>query len=340
MPENSERPGGQAIAPKRSSERARKKAIYTRRQIGTMAIAVLIGAVAVWSATRLLAVQDPPSTTTQPVLDLILSRGGQPAQEFSWARNIEYKVFETFRRCQNPVSVQVDAVVNGRDIGGPTMAPGFADGELTDPSDAVGQVRMLFDHGTPQVPRWVVTQPTVMRRTVYAGVLGVVFGVVVHQWYPSAVLFDTTGTDTVPGILFEIRFTANWILPRSDGTCFVRFPALQVRAIDPVDPPNTPPLVAPPGPGQVTITSKTGDVADWQDSLPPPADPQVPRWSCARMGNSGCTGGVAVFSAAGANAHVSLWLLIDGALIGVAAALFAEPATQFGRGNQPEVEQV
>jgi hypothetical protein len=36
---------------------------------------------------------------------------------------------------------------------------------------------------------------------------------------------------------------------------------------------------------------------------------------------------------------VSLWLLIDGALIGVAAAMFADPATKFGRGNESDVKK-
>lgn len=41
------------------------------------------------------------------------------------------------------------------------------------------------------------------------------------------------------------------------------------------------------------------------------------------------------FSVPGADSHVALWLLIDGALIGVAAALFVEPAIK-GRGRRGE----
>jgi hypothetical protein len=49
-------------------------------------------------------------------------------------------------------------------------------------------------------------------------------------------------------------------------------------------------------------------------------------------------GGVAVFSVPGADSHVALWLLIDGALIGVAAALLVETAKEY-RDRQREPRQ-
>jgi hypothetical protein len=179
-----------------------------------MAVALLIGAGAVWYATSLLAVQDPPSTITQPVIQLVLSPGEslQYLHGFPWASSTEYKVFETFQGCHNPVAVQVDALVNGRDIGGSTTAPGFADGALLDPSNAVSKVQVLFNHGTILIPRWVVTRPERMHRSVDRGYLGLYFRVAVQQWFPSAVLSDMRGA--ISFLASSLRFGS-----RQTGSC-------------------------------------------------------------------------------------------------------------------------
>jgi hypothetical protein len=101
----------------------------------------------------------------------------------------------------------------------------------------------------------------------------------------------------------------------------------------------------------VNIISSSGEIVNLQSSIPPPTDPRIPQWRCASMaisiaaananpatgGASNC-GGAAVFSDPGTDSRVALWLLIDGALIGVAAALFVDPAIRFQRPRETASE--
>lgn len=293
-----------------------------------MLLAVVIGAAALWHANHLLAVQDPPPISTEPVLSLVLD----PGQKLSWAKTTEYQVVETFRRCQNPVTVEVDALVNGTDIGGPTTAPlGYAHGELYDPLGAPRTIELLENQGGFLPPHWSVPRTEFIRHDGHHILL---FGASLRTWYPSVVR-PGMSAKTTRAVLAELRFQENWVLPRSTGTCFVRFPTLQVPSMDPTAPANTAVWAPAAGPGEVSVVSTTGDLADWQTSIPPPTDPRIPQWRCASMASSTAAqysaancGGVAVFSAPGADSHVALWLLIDGALIGVAAALLVETATR------------
>lgn len=224
------------------------------------------------------------------------------------------------------MTVEVDALVNGTDIGGSTKAPGgYAHGELTDPLGMPSKFQLLETDGAfPQ--HWVVPQNEFVR---HGGRDDLLFGAPLQIWYPSAVRTGMSA-ETTRAVLMELRFQANWVLPRSTGTCFVRFPTLQVPPIDPTDPPSITVWAPAVGSGEVNILS-TGDLVDSQNSIPPPTDPRIPQWGCASMATSTAEqysaadcGGVAVFSAPGTDSRVARWLLIMGALIGVAAALLAE----------------
>jgi hypothetical protein len=293
-----------------------------------MLVAVLFGAAAVWYANHLLAVNDPPPVSTEPILSLVLS----PGQRLSWAKTTEYQVTETFRRCQNPVTLEVDAFVNGTDIGGPTTAPlGYAHGDLFDPLGVPGKIQLLENQGGYLPAHRRVPRNEFFRHDGHYRL----FGAPLRTWYPSAVRTGMSAV-TTRAVLVELRFRANWVLPRSTGTCFIRFPALQAPPEDPTAPANFAVYAPAAGPGEVNVVSTTGEIVDWQASIPPPTDPRIPQWGCANMavsitaqyGAADC-GGVAVFSVPGADSHIALWLLIDGALIGVAAALFVQGATSF-----------
>jgi hypothetical protein len=196
-----------------------------------------------------------------------------------------------------------------------------------------GKIELLETDATfPQ--RWVVPRHEFVR---HAGVHRLLFGAPLRRWYPSAVQVGMS-SETTRAVLVELRFQANWVLPRSAGTCFVRFPSLQAPLEDPTEPPSFSLWAPAAGPGEVSVVSMTGDLADWQTSIPPPTDPRIPQWRCASMAPSVAAqysaancGGVAVFSVPGADSHAALWLLIAGALIGVAAALFFETAKDFRR---------
>ncbi len=291
-----------------------------------MLIAVLIGAAAVWHADHRLTVQDPPPVSAEPVLSLVLS----PGRRLSWAKTSEYQVVESFRRCQNPVTVVLDALINGAQIPGPTTAPtGYAHGELVDPLGVPGKIKLLED----PFSGWVVPRHEFVQ---HPGRHTLLFGAPLRQWYPSVVQYGMAPAATERAVLVELRFQENWVLPRSTGTCYVRFPTLQAPLYDPTELPNAAAWPPAAGPGEVSVVSKTGDLADWQTSIPPPTDPRIPQWRCTSMAPSQVAqysaakcGGVAVFSVPGADSHVALWLLIDGALIGVAAALFVETAKEF-----------
>jgi hypothetical protein len=325
------------VPPKQSKNRSRWfSRLYTRRQVSVMILALLIGAVAVWQADRLQAVSSPPPVSTQPVISLLLS----PGQQLSWATNAEYQVVETFGRCQNPVTVELDVLVNGTDVNGtdiaadaPTATPyGYAHGELIDPIGTPSKIELLENTQETFPARFVVPPGEFVRHT--RG--GLLFGAPVRAWYPSAVQPGMSAV-TVRAPVMEIRFQADWVLPRSTGTCYVRLPALQVPQIDPAEPPGTAVWAPAAGPGQVSVVSATGDVFDWQTSIPPPTDPADAQWTCATATSTitaespaaNC-GGVAVFSAPDAQSHINLWLLIDGAFIGIAAALFVDPVTKLG----------
>jgi hypothetical protein len=292
-----------------------------------MVFAVLIGAASVWYANRLLTVKDPPPVQTEPVLSLVLD----PGQRLSWATTTEYQVHETFSHCENPVTVEVDALVNGTDIGGPITAPnGYAHGELKDPLGVPSKIELLENLGDWQV-QWDVPQHEFVKQVSHYDLL---FGAPLQAWYPSAVRTGMSSY-TTRAVLVKLQFQENWVLPRSTSTCFVRFPTLQAPLQDPTSPADTAAWAPAAGPGEVSVVSTTGEIADSQTSIPPPTDPRIPQWSCASMASSigeqysaaNC-GGVAVFSAPGTDSRVALWLLVVGAFIGVAAALFVDQVTE------------
>lgn len=307
--------------------------LYSRGQVIVMLGAALGVVALVGYANRLLTVKDPPASA-EPVLQLVLD----PGQRLSWAKTTEYQVVEKFSHCANPVTVEVDALVNGTDIGGSTMAPGgYVHGELTDSLGVPSKFQLLETDGTfPQ--NWLPPQGKFIR------LVGddLLFSAPLRTWYPSALRIGTSAEQT-RAVLVELRFQENWILPRSTGTCFVRFPTLQAPLEDPTAPPNFTVWAPAAGPGEVIVLSTTGDLVDSTNSLPPPTDPLIPQWVCASMATSTAEpysaancGGVAVFSAPGTDSRVALLLLIDGALIGVAAALLAEQITEPLRNHKRE----
>jgi hypothetical protein len=296
-----------------------------------MLVGLLIGAVAVLHAYRQVAMHDPPSGP--PSIQLALS-AGTAVHELSWANNIEYQVSEKFRPCHNPVTVEFDALINGQDVG-PTTAPGFADGELVDPLGAVDKVFPLDQSGMPS--QLGAARGEFVQKIINGGAGGVAFGAPIERWYPSG--FGPL-MGPIHSAILVLKFKANWVLPRNSSSCFVRFPSLAVLTSDPARPANSVNPVAPAGPGEVSISSLTGGIADWQDSFPTPTDPLIPQWRCPRMYQSAdevkdmapyadCSGGFAIYNVPGASSRVPLWLLIDGALIGVAAGIVAEPAIEF-----------
>jgi hypothetical protein len=320
--------------PGRSNKRSHRLGdLYGRGQMIVMLGAALGVVALVGYAYHLLTVKDPPASA-EPVLQLVLD----PGQQLSWAKTTEYQVFEKFSHCANPVTVEVDALVNGTDIGGPVMAPGgYVHGELTDALGVPAKFQLLETDGTfPQ--NWLPPQGNFVR---HVGD-NLQFGAPLRLWYPSALRIGTSAVQT-RAVLVELRFQANWILPRSTGTCFVRFPTLQAPHEDPTDPPSFTVWAPAAGPGEVIVRSTTGDLVDSTNSLPPPTDPLIPQWVCASMATSTAEpysatdcGGVAVFSTPGTDSYVALSLLIDGALIGVAAALFAEQVTEPLRNHKRE----
>jgi hypothetical protein len=323
------------------------RAFYTRRQLGVMLLAVLIGAGAILHANHLLSVSDPPPASTEPVLSLVLD----PAQSLGWSGQTEYQVQESFSRCRNPLTVELDAFINSPSeaFEPSTATSGFADGSLNDPLAAAAKLTLWANPSGTIPPSWVPAgrelTPTPNRKYV-------VFGGPLREWYPSSVVRGMATASAQRAPLAMVRFHANWVLPRSSGTCFVRFPTLQAPIVDPANPPSTASQYAPhPGPGEVNLISSSGEIVSLQSSIPPPTDPRIPQWRCASMaisiaaanadpatgGASNC-GGVAVFSVPGTDSRVALWLLIDGALIGVAAALFVDPAIRFQRPRQTASE--
>jgi hypothetical protein len=297
--------------------------------------AALVVVAAVVYADHLLTVKDPP-VATEPVLKLVLD----PIQPLSWAKTTEYQVVETFSHCENPVTVEVDALVNGTDIGGPTTAPGgYAHGELTDPLGVPGKIQLLETDGTfPQ--HWELPRDEFVRQVGHDELL---FGAPLQTWYPSAVRTGMSAEQT-RAVLVELQFQANWVLPRSTGTCFVRFPTRQAPLQDPTAPANFAYTAPSAGSGEVSVRSMTGDLVDSTNSIPPPTDPRFPpRWDCASMASSTAEqysaadcGGVAVFSAPGTDSRVAFSLLIVGAVIGVAAGLLAEQVIEPLRGRKRE----
>jgi hypothetical protein len=308
--------------------------LYSRRQLGIMLFAAVLGIGAVWHAHRLLAVRDPPPVSTEPVLAVLVD----PFRRLGWVDRIEYEVVETFSGCQNPVTVEFRALVHGEHVPGPSAArEGYAHGAVVDPLRAVGSLRMLQNPTATFPPTWVTPKGFVQRRDGNR----VLFGAPLRMWYPASVMVGMAAASSVRAVLVRVRFEADWVLPRSTKTCFVRFPTLQAPNVDPLREPSTASEGAPaPGPGTVNVVSTGGEMVNSQASIPPPTDPRIPQWRCdstavamtRRMdptGGAANCGGVAVFSEPGAEAHVALWLLIDGALIGLAAALVAESAVAF-----------
>jgi hypothetical protein len=307
--------------------------LYSGRQAVTMLIAIAIGASAVWHANRVLAVNEPPAVATEPVLSLVLDSG----RRLGWVRDADYQVFETISGCHNPASVELDALVRGDETPGPDLTQaGYVHGALSDPLGRLGVLTLLENTPTSFPQHWVRARHLTVRRARRE----VVFGAPLRTWYPASVRVGMAEASLVRAVLVKVRFQADWVLPRSSGTCFVRFPTLQMPRIDPLDPPSQPFNPPAPGPGEVQVTSTGGETVNAQSSIPPPNDPRIPEWRCASTavaiaqessptGGSGNCGGVAVFAEPGAEAHVALWLLIDGALVGVAAALFVESAVKF-----------
>jgi hypothetical protein len=328
----SARAGGAVRAVKAAGGRARS--LYNRRQLAIMLVAILIGFGAVWHADRLLTVHDPPPVTTEPVLAVLVD----PFRRLGWVDRVEYEVVQTFSGCENPVTVEFSALVRGGHVAGPSMArEGYAHGAVVDPLRAVRSLTMLQNPTATFPPTWVKPKGLEQRRDGDR----FLFGAPLRTWYPASVMVGMAAASSVRAVLVRVRFEADWVLPRSTGTCFVRFPTLQAPTVDPLREPSTASAGAPaPGPGKVNVVSTGGETVDAQASIPPPTDPRIPQWRCAStavaitqrmdpMGGAANCGGVAIFSEPGADANVALWLLIDGALIGLAAALLAESAIGF-----------
>lgn len=322
---------------------------YTGVQIFVMLATVLVLALAVRQANSLLNIDDPPATASQPVLSLVLD----PFQRLSWAKNSEYQVRESFQHCRNPVEVTVDALVNDTQnpfitppFQGATTAPsGYVHGQLTHPGVDAGNFRLLENPGGYYPASWVVPRGEFIQHDPRGKFIrddrgALIFGAPLHSWYPS--VLPTSGMAPVQtlqrAVLVELRFQANWVLPRSSATCFVRIPKLLDPLVDPTSMADLTSYWAPAaGPGQVNVISTTGDTADWQDSIPAPTDPRVPQWQCSMVrsvtdpfGGANC-GGVAVFSVPGGNTRAQLWLLIDGTVIGLAAALLIDTLKDYRR---------
>jgi hypothetical protein len=254
--------------PGRSKKRTRRFGnLYSRGQVIVMLGAALGVVALVGYANHLLTVKHPPASG-EPVLQLVLD----PGQRLSWAKTTEYQVVEKFSNCANPVTVEVDALVNGTDIGGSTMAPGgYVHGELTDSLGVPSKFQLLETDGTfPQ--HWLPPQGNFVR---HAGD-DLVFGAPLRLWYPSALRIGTSAEET-RAVLVELRFQENWVLPRSTGTCFVRFPTLQAPLEDPTAQPNFTVWAPAAGPGEVIVRSTTGDLVDSTNSLPAPTDPLIPQ---------------------------------------------------------------
>jgi hypothetical protein len=139
-------------------------------------------------------------------------------------------------------------------------------------------------------------------------------------------------------------FTADWLHPRTFGTCYLSLPLV-------IGPGPGAPLLHLPRPPQgryLGTDSASVSLTDWNftegpsghvstplsvisdDSQPPPSEPSDPSWNCAARGSqTSCNGGYVALATANAAGNGNTELFLRGALLGVVAALVAESLLRF-----------
>jgi hypothetical protein len=304
---------------------------------------VVVGTcLALWlysSAQDIAHVYDPPSEEG-PTLDYVIPVAGTHR---GFDDHFELDIEIGVRGCQNPVRVLADA--SGPYVGSARnwlrsrsfVSFGVGDASASDlhgflVSEIPTAEEPLFNpdfHGTSTLSeirgKQLAAPATLLNPGLRAG----------SGWAPAISL------DSNPSLYWV--FTADWLHPRSHGTCYLALPLV-------IGPGPGSPLLQLPRPpqghyGGTSIASV--DLTDWDftegdsgldpapltviedDSKPAPNNPAYPTWTCDDAHSASCNGGYVALSTANATGNTNSALFLRGALLGVLAALVADSLLRF-----------
>ena len=293
------------------------------------------------SAEHIAHVYEPPSPLGPAVDYVVPITGARRPTDDEFELNIEVGL----KGCQNPVRVLASANGPGTGTRNWLRSATLISFGVEDPSArnlrtfvgtgsaATGEESKLFDgdfHGNRTLLEIPDTQLETASTEFGPGMRGA------SGWAPAFT------PDVYP--TFYWVFTADWLHPRSYGTCYLTLPLV-------IGPGPGAPLVHLPRPpqGQYAGTnSATVELTDWNftkgpeglhlaplnivsdDSKPAPSEPTRPNWTCAARGNqASCNGGYVALSTRNATGNTNTALFLRGALLGVVAALIAESLLRF-----------
>jgi hypothetical protein len=318
--------------------------IYAPRRWVVIAVGTCLALWLYKSAAHIAHVYEPPSPYGPAVDYVVPITGAQRPTDDEFELNIEVGL----KGCQNPVRVLASA--NGPGTGGRNWlrSPTLISFGVEDPSvrnlrtfDATefattGEESKLFDedfHGNRtlfEIPDKPLETPSSDLGPGMRGVSG---------WAPAFTSSDANPT-------FYWTFTADWLHPRSYGTCYLALPLV-------IGPGPGSPLVHLPRPPQgqyAGVDLAAVGLTDWtfsegpegllpvplsvvaDDSKPAPSEPTHPEWTCeARGDQTSCNGGYVALSTSNATGNTNTALFLRGSLLGVLAALIAESLLRFRR---------
>jgi hypothetical protein len=319
--------------------------IYPRRRWVVIVLGVGAGLLLYSSAEHISHVYGPPSRYG-PAADYVLPISGphRPADD-----RFEFDVEIGLDGCQNPVRVIASAMGPGTAVRNWLRSASLVSFGVDDPSArgirtfisngilSVHEEGRLFDSGSRgnrrifEAPDKSLQSPSTVFRSSMRGASARV---------PP---FRPAGVNPV----LYWSFTADWLHPRSYGTCYLALPLV-------IGPGPGAALVQLPRPPQGRYAGNgfaSVELADWnfsegpeglrttplhvlaEDSSPAPAEPEHPQWSCAAWGGdqSACNGGYVALATANATGDMNTALFLRAALFGVVAALVAESLLRFRR---------
>jgi hypothetical protein len=317
--------------------------LYTPRR---WVILLFGGLAALWlykSAANIARVYGPPSLYGPAVDYVVPISGANRAIDNQFELDIEVGV----NGCENPVRVLATADGPGAERGrnwlraSAAIAFGVQDQSVHGLRTFVGagfadlrDDHELFDaafHGNGQLRELPETKLATHSTDLGSGMRGALANA---PGFPS--------TEANPTIYWS--FTADWLHPRTFGTCYLSLPLV-------IGPGPGSPLVQLPRPRQeeyVGTDSASVSLTDWhftqgpsgriptpltvisEDSRPAPEEPSNPEWTCqARGSERSCNGGYVALSTTNASGTTSTKLFVRGALLGVVAALVAESLLRF-----------